>query len=94
MNRLLNVTAAGLVVGVLGSTIILTPLGKELEENFGLHLLFNARGDRRVPPDVIIITLDKASADFLNLPTAPRKWPRSSDPPRRSCVPRTDGRTA
>ena len=77
MSRLLNVTAAGLVVGVLGTTIILTPFGKELEENLGLHVLFKMRGVRRAPPEVIVISLDKASADHLNLPTAPRKWPRS-----------------
>jgi adenylate cyclase len=54
----------------------ITPFGKELEENTGLHLLFKMRGVRRAPPDVIVITLDKSSADHFNLPTAPRKWPR------------------
>jgi adenylate cyclase len=32
---------------------------------------------RRAPPEVIVITLDKSSADHLSLPTAPRKWPRT-----------------
>ncbi|UCD79561.1 MAG: adenylate/guanylate cyclase domain-containing protein [Desulfobacterales bacterium] len=77
MHRLLKVTAVGLVVGILGVILSLTPFGKELEENAGLHLLFKMRGVRRAPPDVIIITLDKASADHFNLPNAPRKWPRS-----------------
>ena len=77
MRRLLKVTAAGLVVGILGVIISITPFGKELEENAGLHLLFKIRGVRRVPPDVVVITLDKASANHFNLPTAPRKWPRS-----------------
>jgi adenylate cyclase len=77
MRRLLKVTAAGLSVGILGVIMSITPVGKELEENAGLHLLFKMRGVRRAPPDVIVITLDKASADHFNLPTAPRKWPRS-----------------
>jgi len=66
-----------MVVGTLGVIITITPFGKELEENAGLHLLFKMRGVRRAPPDVIVITLDKSSADHFNLPTAPRKWPRA-----------------
>jgi adenylate cyclase len=53
------------------------PLGPELEENFGLDLLFGLRGTRRAPSDVVIVSIDKASADALNLPDDPRKWPRS-----------------
>ena len=55
----------------------MTPFGKELEENAGLHLLFKMRGVRRAPPNVIVISLDKSSADHFNLPTTPRKWPRT-----------------
>ncbi len=77
MRRLLKVTVAGMVVGTLGVIISITPFGKELEENAGLHLLFKMRGVRRAPPEVIVITLDKSSADHFNLPTAPRKWPRA-----------------
>ena len=77
MHRLLKVAAAGLVVGILGVIISVTPFGMELEENAGLHLLFKIRGVRRAPPDVLVITLDKSSADHLSLPTAPRKWPRT-----------------
>lgn len=77
MYRLLKVTAAGLVVGILGVIMSIIPFGKELEENAGLHLLFKMRGVRRAPPEVIVITLDKSSADHFNLPSAPRKWPRA-----------------
>jgi adenylate cyclase len=77
MHRLLKVAAAGLVVGIIGVIMSITPYGKELEENAGLHLLFKMRGVRRAPPEVIVITLDKSSADHLSLPTAPRKWPRT-----------------
>lgn len=53
------------------------PLGPELEENFGLGLLFRLRGVRQAPSDVVVVSIDKESADALNLPDDPRKWPRS-----------------
>jgi adenylate cyclase len=77
MSQLYRTAVASMVVGAFGMMMSLTPFGMELEENTGLHLLFKIRGKRRAPPDVIIITLDKASADHLHLPSAPRKWPRS-----------------
>ena len=77
MTQLYRTAVASMLVGAFGMVMSLTPFGMELEENLGLHLLFKTRGKRRAPPDVIIITLDKASADFLHLPSAPRKWPRS-----------------
>jgi len=77
MTQLYRTAVASMVVGAFGMVISLTPFGMELEENLGLHLLFKIRGKRKAPPDVIIITLDKASADHLHLPSAPRKWPRS-----------------
>ena len=55
----------------------LTPFGAFLEENFGLHFLFKQRGARSAPLDVVVISMDKASAERLNLPSSPRKWPRS-----------------
>ena len=77
MTQLYRTAVVSLVIGAFGMVISLTPFGMGLEENMGLHLLFKARGSRKAPPDVIIITLDKASADHLQLPSAPRKWPRS-----------------
>jgi len=77
MALLSKATIAGLVVGVLGLVISLTPFGASLEENFGLQLLFKIRGSRRAPTEVVIITMDKASAKRLNVPSSPRKWPRS-----------------
>ncbi len=77
MTQLYRTAVASMLVGAFGMVMSLTPFGMELEENLGLHLLFKTRGNRRAPPDVIIITLDKASADSLHLPSAPRKWPRS-----------------
>jgi adenylate cyclase len=77
MSLLTKATIAGLLLGALGLVISLTPSGEYLEENFGLHFLFKTRGTRQAPAEVVIISMDKASADRLNLPSSPRKWPRS-----------------
>lgn len=53
------------------------PVGIHLEERFGLPLLFFLRGNREVPPEVVVIALDKESADHFNLPLEPARWPRS-----------------
>ena len=67
----------GLVIAAFGLVISLTPFGASLEENFGLHLLFKTRGPRKAPSEVVIITMDKASANRLDVPSSPRKWPHS-----------------
>ncbi len=77
MALLSKAAIAGLVVGAFGFVVSLTPFGASLEENLGLHFLFKIRGERRAPPDVVIISMDKASAHHLQLPSSPRKWPRS-----------------
>ena len=65
----------GLLIGILGVNLV--PLAHKLEEDIGLHLLFTLRGGRPVPPDVVIISLDKLSAEHLNVREEPRKWPRT-----------------
>jgi adenylate cyclase len=61
----------------LGIVISLLPFGRILEENFGLNLLFKLRGTRQAPQDVVVVTIDKLSAEKLNLSNDPDKWPRS-----------------
>ena len=39
--------------------------------------MFGLRGVRQAPPDVLIVSIDRESANALNLPDDPRKWPRS-----------------
>lgn len=77
MPRLSKAIIVSLLIGALGVIAILTPMGFDLEENIGLDLLFRLRGVRKPPSDVIIVSLDKASADNLKLPAEPEKWPRS-----------------
>ncbi len=67
----------GLLVGAIGIVMSLTLQGASFEENFGLALLFKLRGPRRPPEEAVIITMDKDSANRLNLPGSPAKWPRS-----------------
>ena len=77
MTQLFRITVAGMVAGAFWMVISLTPFGMALEENAGLHVLFKIRGKRSAPSEVVIISLDKATSGYLNLPSAPRKWPRS-----------------
>ncbi len=65
----------GLIAASAGSG--LTEWGNDLEESLGLKTLFALRGPAAPPPEVVIISLDKASAQALALPDKPEKWPRS-----------------
>lgn len=75
MSNLCNALLVGLLTGVLGLSLV--PIASQFEEDIGLDFLFTLRGDREVPSDVIIVTMDRVSARNLNLPSDPRKWPRS-----------------
>ncbi len=77
MSRFRKTIIAGLLIGVLGVIASLVPIGVGLEENIGLDLLLKLRGLRTPPSEVIIVSLDKATVDTLQLPTDPEKWPRS-----------------
>ena len=77
MSRLSKAIILGFLTGVVGLGVGLTPFGLDLEENIGLDLLFTLRGARQPPSDVIIVSIDRKSAENLNVSQAPRKWPRS-----------------
>ena len=77
MSRLPKAFALALLTSILGAVVSFIPPGYELEEKTGLSLLFKLRGPRPVPPDVVIVTLDKASSQALQLSFDPAKWPRS-----------------
>lgn len=65
------------LTGVFGLFMGLVPFGYELEEGSGLGWLFKLRGERRVPPLVLIVSEDQMSSARLNLPRDPRDWPRA-----------------
>lgn len=77
MSRPCKAAIAALVTGLLGLAMILFPIGIKLEEDIGLYLLFKIRGSQQVSSEVMIITLDKVSAQSLQLPSDPKKWPRN-----------------
>jgi adenylate cyclase len=62
---------------LIGVALHLTPFGRNLEEHFDLNILFQLRGQRPVPPGVVIVSLDQESIEQLALPSNPVKWPRS-----------------
>ncbi len=61
------------------AVLLLSPPGLQLEENFGLRLLFALRGERPAPDAVTIIALDEESSAMLSLPDLDQleRWPRS-----------------
>jgi adenylate cyclase len=66
----------GSFIGLFGVLVYLLPFGLELEEKFGLNLLFHLRGAITAPADVIVVAIDQPSATQLDLPITPRLWPR------------------
>ena len=68
----------GLGVGLLGALISFTILGFYLEETFGLAWLFELRGPREPPSQVVIVAINQNAARVLGLGAEPRDWPRST----------------
>ena len=80
MNRRIKGLLFGVCLGLSSAFFALTPLGIALEDNFGLPWLFKVRGPIEPPSEVVVVGLDKRSADTLMLPpdaSHPRDWPRS-----------------
>jgi adenylate cyclase len=77
MSRVLKAIPLGLLVGIAGLSISFFPLSHDLEEDWGLGLLFKLRGARPAPSDVVVVSIDKESSEHLNVPNNPDKWPRS-----------------
>ena len=67
----------GVLIAAMGLLLVLVPQTRFLEQKIGLPILFQLRGQKTPPPDVLIITLDKDSAEHLNLAPEPDSWPRS-----------------
>ncbi len=70
---------SGIITGLLGIIIYLTPQGWSLEERYGLYWLFQLRGAIPAPDEVIVIAIDSESTEKLNLSVTPPDfwpWPR------------------
>jgi len=65
-----------LINGIVGALFLLTPWASQLEENFGLGWLFQARGPQPPPEQVALVMMDTESMKVLGLERLHRKWPR------------------
>ena len=77
MRRWLIGLVVGLLVGVAGLGLSLSPAGLSLERGVGLPWLFKLRGAIEPPRDVVVVAIDGRTGDALGLPSLPRDWPRS-----------------
>jgi serine phosphatase RsbU (regulator of sigma subunit)/CHASE2 domain-containing sensor protein len=76
-SRLFKAIILGLAIGVLGMLLSPFRFALNLEENAGLGLLFKLRGVQKPSGEVVVVSIEKESSDYLNLPNNPDKWPRS-----------------
>jgi len=76
MNRPTRAAVLGILTAILGVLVCLTPFVLALEESTGLDWLFNRRGPVVAPDDVVIVSIDKASANALGQSVEPDEWPR------------------
>ena len=65
--------AIGFVLGLIS----LTSVGNYVEEEWGLKVLFLLRGARPAPQEVVLVSLDRNTANRFDLPDEPEKWPRT-----------------
>ena len=77
MSMFLKAVIVGVLTGLLGLIFYLTPLGYSLEQHAGLDFFFKLRGARPAPAEVVVVSIDKISAERLGLPDNPEKWPRT-----------------
>ena len=77
MSRYSKALIWGVLIGALGLVGFSLNYINECDQRIGLDFLFNMRGPIKPPPDVVIVAIDKASAQRLNLPRDPVRWPRS-----------------
>jgi adenylate cyclase len=67
----------GVLVAAAGAVASVAPRVAALEESLGLGLLFHLRGPRQPPPEVVVVGIDKRSADLLGVPGDPDRWSRA-----------------
>ena len=77
MLRISKALCAGFLIGLVGVTIGFFRSAHDFEESIGLGLLFKLRGIRQPPSEVVVVSIDKESADQLKVSGNPSRWPRS-----------------
>lgn len=74
--RLKKTLLLGLATATIGLLLYFLPFGLAWEENVGLDGLYKLRDPRLAPADVVLVSIDKGSADQLGLANDPARWPR------------------
>ena len=77
MPRWVKGVTVGVLTGLVGAVLGLTPLGEDFEKNVGLDWLFHVRGPIAPPPEVAVVAINERDIEGLDLPALPRDWPRS-----------------
>ncbi|MBT8435122.1 MAG: adenylate/guanylate cyclase domain-containing protein [Gammaproteobacteria bacterium] len=67
----------GMMIGLIGSLLGLSPYGTIFERSVGLDWLFSTRGAINPPSGVVVIAIDGTTGGRLDIPNLPRDWPRS-----------------
>lgn len=81
MRRIKTALVIGVATGLLGLGAALTAPGFLVQEQLGLQWLFSIRGPVEPPDDAVIVSIDKASSDWIRgLPAKPSRWPQSLRP--------------
>jgi adenylate cyclase len=77
MSRTFHSIAFSLVTALLGVVMLISPLGRYVEREFGLGWLFTLRGPVAPPAEVAVVGINSTSGPELGLSRLPRNWPRS-----------------
>ena len=72
-----KVLALGSLVALAGAVSVAVAPWIDLEQDFGLPWLYEARGSIPAPDDVLIVAIDETAAETLGVAPNPRDWPRS-----------------
>jgi len=77
MRRRIKGLLLGMVIGLIGCLLGLSPYGTVFERSIGLDWLFSTRGKINPPPGTVVIAIDGLTGKKLGIPSLPREWPRS-----------------
>jgi adenylate cyclase len=77
MKSLLYGLAFGIAFAIGSTLLLVSPLGRQLEENFGLALLFKLRGPVPCNSRVVLVNIGHDSSTQLGLPQEFEDWPRN-----------------
>ncbi len=78
MSRLKHPLFWGILVAAAAILLFLSPLGRSLEKDISLSLLFALRGPNQPPSKAVIINIDHESSNKLGLPQNFSTWPRTA----------------